>query len=83
MIQQLVIFALCLILGIISRLWFIGLLKAEKKMGKPAAITLEFFSMGLLITAFALIIFFLNNGVFMPYMLLAVLIGFCLISIFI
>ncbi|MCL2675692.1 MAG: hypothetical protein FWE84_03775 [Firmicutes bacterium] len=77
------LFLCCLLLGVVARLWFVGLLNMEKKIGRPAAIVLEFLSMGLLAAVFLVIMFFLSDGVFMPFTFLAAAVGFVTTSIFV
>lgn len=81
--QGVVLFLCCLLLGVVARLWFVGLLSVQKKIGRPAAIALEFLSMGLLAAAFLVIMFFLSDGVFMPFTFLAGVVGFWATSIFV
>lgn len=84
MIFSLLLCAFCFFIGSVSRFCFVGLTLAERRI-KLKAITFLFdFIWGVLtVAALMCVILIFNNGVTMPYMLIAALVGFAITAIFI
>lgn len=84
MIFSLLLCLFCFFIGSVSRFCFVGLTLAERRI-KLKAITFLFdFVWGVLtVAALMCVILIFNNGVTMPYMLIAALIGFSVTAIFV
>lgn len=84
MIAQLFLCAFCFLVGGISRFCFVGLTAAERRIKlKVITFLLDFVWGAATIAALMAIIFIFNNGVTMPYMLIAALLGFSITAIFV
>lgn len=80
--HELILFAICLGIGIVFRVIFKCITLAEKKINsKVATIILDIMLAFISVGAIAATVFFLNNGIVMPYMLISSIIGFTLVSI--
>lgn len=81
---QLMLCASCFLIGGVSRFCFVGLTAAERRIKlKIMTFLLDFVWGVLTVAALMCVIFVFNNGVTMPYMLIAALLGFSVTAIFI
>ena len=84
MIAQLLLCLFCFLIGGISRFCFVGLTAAERRIKlKVVTFLLDFVWGVVTVAALMAIIFIFNNGITMPYMLIAALLGFSITAIFI
>lgn len=84
MIAELLLCTFCFLIGGISRFCFVGLTAAERRIKlKVVTFVLDFIWGILTVAAIMCIIFVFNNGITMPYMLIAALLGFSITAIFI
>ncbi len=84
MIFSLLLCVFCFFIGGVSRFCFVGLTLAERRIKLKAVTFLFDFIWGVLtVAALMCVIFIFNNGVTMPYMLIAALIGFAITAIFV
>ncbi len=84
MITELLLCAFCFFIGSLSRLCFVGVTVCERRIRlKIAVFTLDFLWGALTVAALCAVIFFLNSGLTMPYMLIAALLGFTITAIII
>ncbi len=84
MILSLLLCAFCFFIGSISRFCFIGLTLAERRIKLKAVTFLFDFLWGAAtVAALMCVIFIFNNGITMPYMLIAALLGFAITAIFV
>ncbi len=82
MIAELLLCLLCFLIGSVSRLCFVGVTVAERHVRlRLAVFTLDFLWGVLTVAALLAVIFFLNGGLTMPYMLISALLGFTITAI--
>ena len=82
MMTQLMLCAFCLCIGAVSRLCFVGVTVAERKIRLQLAVfSLDFLWGVLTVAALFAVIFVFNSGITMPYMLISALLGFALTAI--
>lgn len=82
MITELLLCAFCFLIGGISRFCFVGLTVAERRIKmKLITFALDFTWGVVTVAALLFVIFVLNSGIAMPYMLIAALLGFTVTAI--
>ncbi len=83
MIRELVLFAVFLGLGTLFRIIYKLLSAAEKKIGsKTATVIIDILLAALAVGSVVTVAFLGNNGIILPYMIIAIIIGFVLVSLF-
>lgn len=84
MISEIFLCAFCFALGGLSRFCFVGVTVAERRIGhKAIAFALDFAWGVFTVASIACVIFVFNNGITMPYMVIAALFGFCITAVFV
>lgn len=82
--SQLLLCAFCFSIGGASRFCFVGLTAAERRIKlKVLTFLLDFIWGVATVAAIMCVIFVFNNGITMPYMLIAALLGFSITAIFV
>lgn len=82
MMTELFLCAFCFFIGAISRLSFVGVTVAERHIRLWLGVfALDFLWGALTVAALFAVIFLLNSGVTMPYMLIAALLGFAVTAV--